>query len=250
MTESLAAKHPELAGLEIPHHIAVIMDGNGRWAGQRGMPRIQGHFEGHKATRRCVEACVDLGVKVLSIYAFSTENWSRPVDEVEGLMELIEAALQEEIDDLDANDVRFVASGRLAELPQSLQRTIADSIARTADNQTMTLNVMINYGSRAEMVDAARALAQRVAEGQLAPADIDEQLFADVLYRSELPDPDLLLRPGGEMRLSNFMLWQIAYAELVVLPVLWPDFQIEHLKQAIVEYNSRRRRFGGIADTD
>jgi len=250
LTDSLAANHPELAGLTIPRHIAVIMDGNGRWAKRQGLPRIQGHFAGRRATRRCVEACVELGVKYLSIYAFSTENWSRPPHEVEGLMTLIETALREEIDDLDANDVRFVASGRLHELSQSLQEAIAESTARTKDNTTLTLNLMVNYGSRAEIVDAARKLAAAVAEGRLNPADIDEQLFTQALYQPQLPDPDLLLRPGGEMRVSNFMLWQIAYAEFVVLPVLWPDFDITHLKAAIIEYNKRQRRFGRVLDTD
>ncbi len=226
------------------------MDGNGRWAEQRGLNRIEGHFEGRKAARRVVEACGELGIPVLSLYAFSVQNWQRPGPEVEGLIGLIETALREELDALVTNDVRFIASGRRAELPESLRRILDEVEEDTADNQGLILNLLVNYGGRTEIIDAARALAQEVAAGDISPADIDEQLFAEHLYAPELPDPDLIIRPGGEMRLSNFLLWEIAYAELVVMPVLWPDFTAAHLIAAIKEYNTRQRRFGRVPASD
>ena len=235
-----------LEGLDIPRHIAVVMDGNGRWAKARGLPRIQGHAQGRNATKRCTGACADIGVKVLSVYAFSAENWTRPRDEVRGLMMLIEAALREEINELNTANIRVVVSGRMSELPISLQQAITEGQEQTRQNTAMTLNLLINYGGRAEIVDAARDLATRAASGELSPADIDEALFARSLYAPDIPDPDLLLRPGGEQRLSNFLLWEIAYTEIIVLPVLWPDFDRQHLVEAIVEYNCRQRRFGGV----
>lgn len=240
----------QLTGLEIPRHIAIVMDGNGRWAAQRGLPRMQGHFAGHKATRRAVEACAEVGVEVLSIYAFSVENWQRPAAEVEGLMELIEQAMREELDDLDRNNVRFIASGRLHELPPSLQQALAEAEARTANNTGLVLNLLVNYGGRAEIADAAQALAQKVKTGEIDPAEITEDVLGQYLYAPQLPDPDLLLRPGGEKRVSNFLLWEIAYAEIIVMPVLWPDFTKEHLIEAIREYNRRQRRFGRVTTGD
>ncbi len=240
----------QLEGLEIPRHIAIIMDGNGRWAAQRGLPRIQGHFEGRKATRRVVEACAEVGVDVLSIYAFSVENWHRPDAEVEGLMELIEQALREELADLDRNNVRFIASGRISELPPSLQGIIAEAQDCTADNSGLVLNLLINYSGRAEITDAAQAIAQKAKAGEIAPEQIDEDFLSQHLYTPELPDPDMVVRPGGEMRVSNFLLWEIAYAEIVVMPVLWPDFTKQHLIEAIGEYNRRQRRFGRATADD
>ncbi len=191
-----------------------------------------------------------MGVQALSLYAFSAENWARPGDEVSGLMTLIEQSLREELDDLIGGDIRFIASGRHGELPEFLQRTLAEAEARTVDNDGMVLNLLINYGGRAEIVDAVRALAGRVQDGELAPEDIDEAALRAHLYAPELPDPDLLLRPGGEMRVSNFLLWEIAYAEIVVMPVLWPDFTGDHLVEAIEEYNERQRRFGRVPDVE
>lgn len=237
-----------LEGLEIPTHIAVVMDGNGRWAQQRGLPRIMGHMEGRKATRRMVEAAHAIGVGVLSVYAFSAENWRRSEEEVAGLMMLIEEAMREEMEALAEANVRVRASGRLEVLPESLQAVLAAGQECTRDCTGMILNLLVNYGGRAEIVDAARRLAQEAAGGTLDPASIDEDLFAQRLYAPELPDPDLVLRPGGEQRISNFLLWEIAYSEIVVMPVLWPDFQPEHLVQAIVEYNARQRRFGGVPE--
>jgi len=238
------------ADCEIPAHIAIIMDGNGRWAEQRGLSRLEGHLQGRKAARRVVAACGSLGIEVLSLYAFSAQNWQRPTPEVEGLMELIETALREELEALVANDVRFTASGRRQDLPRSLRRVLDEVEEDTAGDQGLTLNLLVNYGGRAEIIDATRALAEQVEAGDISPADIDEQLFADHLYAPDLPDPDLIIRPGGEMRISNFLLWQIAYAELVVMPVLWPDFSAAHLIDAIKEYNTRQRRFGRVPGSD
>ena len=226
------------------------MDGNGRWAHQRGLPRLQGHYEGRKATRRVVEACVDWEIGALSVYAFSVENWRRPLEEVEGLLELMAAALEEELADLCRNDVRVVASGRLGELPEELQQVLARARRRTTGNQGLVLNLLINYGGRAEIADAARGFARRVQAGELSAEDLTEQAFQEYLYAPELPDPDLVIRPGGEQRISNFLLWEIAYSELVYQDVLWPDYGEEHLLEAIREYNRRQRRFGGVLDAD
>ena len=204
---------------------------------------------GRQATARCVEACNDIGVKALSVYAFSVENWRRPFEEVEGLMALIETATRDEIRRLHENNIRLVASGRLSELPATLQRALAEGREGTSRNTGMVLNILINYGGRAEIVDAARRMARRVGEGELDPDTIDEEVFREHLYAPELPDPDLLLRPGGEIRISNFLLWEIAYSEIIVMPVLWPDFTEDHLVEAIAEFNHRNRRFGGLSDT-
>ena len=241
---------PELEHARIPEHIAIIMDGNGRWAQQRGLPRIQGHLEGRQATKRVVEACHDFGVHALSVYAFSSENWKRPAEEVHGLMDLIEHALREEIDQMHEDNIVFLASGRLHELPQSLQDAISEGRAKTASNTGLTVNMLVNYGGRAEIADAARKLAEKVRLGEMAADGIDEQAISDHLYAPHLPDPDLVLRPGGESRISNFLLWELAYSELIVMPVLWPDFGSANLVEAILEFNRRQRRFGGVVDTE
>jgi len=239
--------YAELEGLQIPEHLAIVMDGNGRWAQQRGLPRIQGHIEGSKATKRVVLACDEIGIRFVSVYAFSVENWRRPAQEVEGLMKLIEHALRSEIDELHGRNCRFMASGRLHELPESLQRAVREGTELTAGNTGLTLNMLVNYGGRAEIVDAARSLARRAMDGSLAPEDIDEACVSQAMYSPHVPDPDLVLRPGGEFRLSNFLLWEVAYSEVVVLPTLWPDVQREHLVEAIKEFNRRERRFGGLS---
>jgi undecaprenyl diphosphate synthase len=231
---------------KLPAHIAVIMDGNGRWAKQRGLSRIEGHHEGRRATKRLVQAAGAVGLPALTVYSFSSENWRRPPEEVQGLMALIEGSLQEELEELHREHVRFVASGRLHELPESLQRTIAAARERTAGNTGLLLNMAVNYGGRTEIVDAARALATHVARGDLAPQEIDEALLAQHLYLPDLPDPDLIIRTGRELRLSNFLLWQAAYAELHVLPILWPEFAKQHLYEAILSYQARERRFGDV----
>ena len=224
------------------------MDGNGRWAQQRGLPRLEGHLAGREATGRVVQACVDLKLASLSVYAFSVENWRRPLEEVEGLLELMSSALEEELSRLCRNNVRLAVSGRLGELPERLQQVIAHSKRSTANSTGMILNLLINYGGRAEIVDAARAFAARVAAGELAPDALTEQSLRDYFYTPEVPDPDLVIRPGGEHRLSNFLLWESAYSELVYQDVLWPDYGEEHLMEAIREYSRRQRRFGGVLD--
>lgn len=230
--------------------MAVIMDGNGRWAEQRGLPRLAGHMEGRKATKRCVEACLDYGVEALSLYAFSVENWRRPMEEVEGLLELIQDTLAEELGEMSQSGVRVLTSGRLGELPESMQQVLARVRAETAGNTRMTLNLLIDYSGRAEIVDTARSFAAEVAAGRARPEELDEARFAAGLYAPDLPEPDLMIRPGGEKRISNFLLWEVAYAELVFLDVLWPDFDREHLLEAIRDYSGRQRRFGGIPQPD
>ncbi|MBM3471783.1 MAG: di-trans,poly-cis-decaprenylcistransferase [Armatimonadetes bacterium] len=244
MTPEADSPAPEQSA--IPRHIAVVMDGNGRWARQRGLSRVEGHYEGRKATRRLVEECVDLNLGFLTIYTFSTENWARSQEEVAGLMFLIRTALAAEIEDLDRNNVRFVASGRLSELPEELQQTIAEGRAATADNTGLVLNMAVNYSGRGELADACRRIAEQVAQGRLSPDDVSEASIAESLYQPWMPDVDLLIRPGGEMRVSNFLLWQIAYAEIYVCPVLWPDFRKSHLHEALDWYRNRERRFGGV----
>lgn len=243
----------EIAAVErltIPSHIAIVMDGNGRWAQERGLPRIAGHLEGRKATRRAVSACADLGVTALSIYAFSTENWSRPEDEVAGLMQLIEGALYEELETLRTANVQFRASGRVHSLPESMRKAFAYGREITGENTGLILNLCVNYGGRAEIVDAAAALARAVQAGELSPDQIDEDRFQSALYAPDLPDVELFLRPGRELRVSNFLLWQIAYAEMVVMDVLWPDFDNDHLLAGIRAFNQRERRFGSVLDDE
>jgi undecaprenyl diphosphate synthase len=236
--------------LVIPRHIAVVMDGNGRWAKQRGLPRIAGHYEGRKATKRVVEACKDLRVGALSVYAFSTENWGRPEDEVSGLMALIEHALAEELQELTEVNVQVRASGRLGQLPVSMQKVLSDSIAATANNTGLILNLCINYGGRAELVDAARKLIAEAQAGKLEPQQVDFAHIQSALYQADLPDVELFLRPGREMRVSNFLLWQIAYAEMVIMDVLWPDFAEEHLLEALRVFSGRQRRFGQVVEEE
>jgi undecaprenyl diphosphate synthase len=248
--DTLAELRRRVQGLRLPRHLAIIMDGNGRWAVQRGLPRVQGHMAGRQATKRVVRACGAVGIEVLSLYAFSAENWKRPAAEVQAILDLIETALWEELEELQAAGVRFQASGRLHELPDSLQRALQEAEAATAANEGMVLNLCVGYGGRAEITDAARALAEAAVQGRVQPQAVDEALFRQFLYRPHLPDVDLLLRPGGELRVSNFLLWQIAYAEIVVMPVLWPDFYEEHLAAALVEYDRRQRRFGGLPEAD
>ena len=229
----------------MPVHVAVIMDGNGRWAEERGLSRLEGHVAGREATKRLVDAAGRFGIDVVSVYAFSTENWQRSENEVSGLMELIEGALRYEMAELRRQRVRVVASGRLEQLPESLQTLLAETAAATADHQRLTLNLCINYGGRAEIADAARSIASAAAAGDLDPADVDTDTFAEYLYHPQLPDPDLLIRTSGELRISNFLLYQMAYTEIVVLPIYWPEFDAGSLLEAIEEYNGRQRRYGG-----
>ena len=229
-----------------PNHVAIIMDGNGRWAKERGLPRLEGHRAGARAIRDTITSCVDLGVKYLTIYTFSQENWRRPEAEVEGLMALFEATLKREVPELHSEGVRIRVIGRIRDLPASTQRAFRAAEDKTKDNDRLVLGVALNYGGRGEIVDAARDLAERVARGELQPKEIDDDMFSASLYTHGIPDPELVIRTGGDLRVSNFLLWQIAYAELWVTPALWPDFVRGHLVEAIEDFRRRERRFGGL----
>ncbi len=233
-------------GPGIPRHIAIIMDGNGRWAVRRGLPRAAGHRAGVGALHRIVQACSDFGVSILTVYAFSTENWARPDEEVGFLLRLLEEVFEKEIGQLHAKGVRVRVLGRRQGLPASTLQHIERAETLTAGNGKLLLNIAFNYGGRAEIVDACRALCHLAVTGKITAADIDEGRFAAQLTTGGLPDPDLLIRTGGDMRVSNFLLWQIAYAEIHVTPVFWPNFTKEHLLQAIDEYQKRNRRFGKV----
>jgi undecaprenyl diphosphate synthase len=230
----------------LPSHVAVIMDGNGRWARQRGLPRVMGHRAGVEALKRTLRLCSDWGISALTAYAFSTENWTRPGEEVTFLMALFERVLARELEALEREQVRIRFLGDLEELPQGLQRLIADATARTAANTGIHFNVCTNYGGRRELVRAARRLAEQAARGELDPAALDEDRFAAELHTAGEVDPDLLIRTSGEQRISNFLLWQLAYAELHITDVLWPDFDRDALLVALLDYQGRRRRFGGV----
>ncbi len=231
----------------LPAHVAIIMDGNGRWARGRALPRPFGHKAGMKAVREVVEGALAAGVEVLSLFAFSQENWQRPAEEIGALMGLLEEYIAREMGDLKEQGVRVRFLGDLDRLPPT-QRAAVDRLMRhTAAGERLALNILISYGSRAELTRAARLLAEEVRHGALDPADIDEDAIAQKLYTAAWPDPDLLIRTSGELRLSNFLLWQLAYAELFVTPVLWPDFTRQHLWEAILEYQRRDRRFGKVS---
>jgi undecaprenyl diphosphate synthase len=222
------------------------MDGNGRWARRRGLPRIEGHRQGDTSVGEMIDACRDWGVKYLTLYIFSMENWRRSEEEVRALMMLIEMVAHREIDTLDERDVRLHLMGRVAELPTSLREELQRDCERTRNNGGLNLILAINYSGRQEIVDAARELARQTSEGKLHPEEIDEARFARSLYLPEAPDPDLLIRTGGDQRISNFLLWEVAYSELYVTPVLWPDFRRAHLAEAIHDYQQRERRFGAV----
>jgi undecaprenyl diphosphate synthase len=228
----------------VPTHIGIIMDGNGRWARRRGHPVSFGHRAGVRAIKRVLEGCEELGVKVLSVYAFSTENWTRPRAEVRALMRLFHETMQREIDEMHRRGVRIVVSGRRDELSARMRQRIDEAMERTARNTNGVLNVCLNYGGRAEIVDAVRRL---MVDG-VPQSEIDEAAIAARLYVPDLPDPDLIIRTAGEGRVSNFLLWQSAYSEMLVTDTLWPDFGVEDLKAALADYSSRVRRFGGRPD--
>ena len=229
----------------VPKHVAIIMDGNGRWATKRHLPKIAGHRAGAKTVERVMDAARELGVEVLTLYAFSTENWKRPKEEVGALFRLLEDYIDREAEKLHKNNVRLSVIGRIRELPARLQDKIAKTVAMTAGNTAFTLNIALNYGGRAEIVDAVRALAVDVKDGRVSADDIDEALFSRYLYTKDLPDPDLMIRTSGEFRISNFLNWQLSYAEIYVTEKLWPDFGKEDLRKAVAEYQGRERRFGG-----
>ena len=230
----------------IPRHVAIIMDGNGRWARERNLPRPLGHRSGMKSVREVVEGSIEAGIEVLSLFAFSQENWQRPVTEIQALMSLLEEYIAREADELAAQGVRAQVLGDLARLTPPAAAAAAQLMARTAHNDRLLLNLFISYGSRAELVRAAQLLAEEVRSGRMAAADIDEDAIAERLYTAGVPDPDLLIRTSGEQRISNFMLWQVAYAELYMSPVLWPNFRRQELYAAILDFQNRDRRFGRV----
>ena len=226
----------------LPSHIAIIMDGNGRWAAQRHLPRVEGHRAGIESVRDVVETSARLGIRVLTLYAFSVENWKRPLTEVNMLMTLLKRYLRLELDAINRNNIRFAVIGRTDELAGDVLEELAAGQEATARNTGMLFNIALNYGGRAEIVDAAR----RAIEAGVSAADLDERKFAEYLYTAGQPDPDLLIRTSGEMRVSNFLLWQIAYSEIWVTGTLWPDFRCRHLLDAVLAYQKRDRRYGGI----
>lgn len=231
---------------KIPRHIAVIMDGNGRWARERGLPRIEGHRRGSEAVRACTAACLEAGVAYLTLYAFSKENWQRPPDEVKALMNLLDRFLAERTAEIMERNIRLCAIGHLDDLPDHTRRRLDTAMEQSAGNTALTLTLALSYGARTEITDAVRSIARAVRAGSLDPEAITEETVAAHLSTAGRPDPDLLIRTSGEMRLSNFLLWQISYAEIVVTPKLWPQFGREDLFAALREYAGRQRRYGGI----
>lgn len=227
-------------------HVAFIMDGNGRWAKKRGLPRHLGHKEGCERIIETFDLCKEYGIKVCSFYAFSTENWNRPKDEIRHLFNYLEAFFKREIDHLMRDGVRVVISGDISKLPEKTEKTCRDAIERTKNNDNYVMNICLNYGSRDEIVRASKLIASEVKEGKINIDDVTEDLFSDHLYTRGLPDVDLMIRTSGEERLSNYLLWQNAYAEFVFTPVHWPDFKREAFENALEEYNNRQRRFGGL----
>ena len=230
----------------IPRHVAIIMDGNGRWAKERNFSRIRGHRAGVESIRAVVRYAGQIGVKYLTLYAFSVENWNRPKREVAALMKLLRRFLEKEVDELDRNDVRLRAIGRISGLPDEVQEWIRIDEERTGNNRGLNLILALNYGGRSEIIDGVRKVAVLVGKGRMRPDDVDEESFRDFLYASDIPDPDLLIRTSGEMRVSNFLLWQISYTEIWVTQKFWPDFRERDLRRAIIDYQKRERRFGGV----
>jgi undecaprenyl diphosphate synthase len=230
----------------MPTHVAVIMDGNGRWAKLRHLPRVEGHRMGVESVRAIVRACGEFGIKYLTLYAFSVENWNRPKDEVDTLMKYLARYLKNEIGELNKNNVRLEVIGQIYRLPEFVQEQLKKTQAALSKNNGLTLILALSYGGRTELVEATRAIARQAKEGKLEPEEINEQVIAQYLYTRHFPDPDLLIRTSGEMRVSNFLLWQISYAEFVVTPTLWPDFRKPQLIEALEEYGRRHRRFGGL----
>ncbi|MFN2508604.1 MAG: isoprenyl transferase [Chthoniobacterales bacterium] len=230
----------------IPRHVAIIMDGNGRWAQERGLPRIRGHEQGAEAVRECVVGCGELKIEFLTLYAFSAENWQRPKAEVVALMHLLERFLKEKTPELLEKNVRLQAIGRLTDLPPACQRQLHKSIERSAGNGGLTLILALSYGGRLEIIDGIKSLLRQIESGHIDSAMIDVEMFSKHLYTRYYPDPDLLIRTSGEMRLSNFLLWQLSYTEMYVTPKLWPEFTKQDLFEAVQEFGRRQRRYGGV----
>jgi len=232
----------------MPRHIAIIMDGNGRWANAKGLPRIAGHREGVRTVRKITEICGELDVQILTLYTFSSENWNRPSTEVSALMNLLVHSIRREVKDLMKNNVRFTAIGNIDEFESNVQNELLDAIHKTKNNTGLNLNLALSYGSRQEILFAVKQLARKVSEEKIDVEKINESLFSKMLYTRDIPDPDLLIRTGGEFRISNFLLWQIAYTEIYVTDTSWPAFGKKELIEAIDEYQNRERRFGKISD--
>ncbi|MBF0196037.1 MAG: di-trans,poly-cis-decaprenylcistransferase [Magnetococcales bacterium] len=229
---------------ELPRHIAIVMDGNRRWARAHFLPSLEGHRRGVKAVRRTIEACIDFKIPIVTLYTFSSENWNRSKEEVSALMGLLALHLRREMDELVSEGVRFKALGRITQLPDNIQALVADLEEQTKDNDKLLFNIALNYGGRQELVDASRQLAQKALDGELKPEDIDEDMLSKHLTTRGIDDPDLWIRTGGDQRVSNFLLWQLAYSEMVFLPIYWPEFNATHLQEAIDEFGTRERRFG------
>ncbi len=234
----------EIDNQRIPKHVAIVMDGNGRWANGRSKPRLFGHKAGADSVRDIVETACDLGVDVLTLYAFSSENWNRPEKEVSGLMSILQTFLNSELKRMLKNGVRLSCIGNIERLPENVRKTLKSSMVKTANNKRLVLNLALSYGSRDEITQAVQNIASRCVEGSLKPEDISHKTISDGLYTAGLPDPDLLIRTGGEARLSNFLLWQASYSEIYFTDVMWPDFRKEQFKKAILDYQNRERRFG------
>ena len=231
---------------KLPHHIAIIMDGNGRWANARGLPRIAGHREGVRTVRKITELCGELGIQTLTLYTFSSENWKRPITEVGALMKLLVSSLREEVEDLMKNNVRFTVIGDTKKFDPKIQNELIDAFHKTKNNSGLNLNLALSYGSRQEILYATKKLVEKVTLGEIESGDINEDLFSQMLHTKDLTDPDLLIRTGGEFRIRNFLLWQIAYTEIHITDRYWPEFDKQDLMNAIYEYQNRERRFGKI----
>lgn len=231
----------------LPEHIAIIMDGNGRWARKRGLPRISGHTAGVRTVKRVVRAAGEIGLKFLTLYTFSTENWKRPREEVSAIMKLLEVTTRREINELDKNNVRLITTGRIEELSPRRRAILEKATRKTKGNTGLTLNLALSYSGRIEILDAVKRIAQDVKNSKVKMKNIDESLFSEYLYTKDLPDPDLLIRTSGEMRISNFLIWQTSYTELYITEVLWPDFSVEDFYRAISDYQDRERRFGTLS---
>jgi undecaprenyl diphosphate synthase len=249
MDERIQDRVSRLQGHDrLPVHIAIIMDGNGRWAERRGLPRTEGHNAGVKAVRRIVEVASEIGIKYLTLYTFSIENWQRPKREVASLMRLLSNTTRAELNDLIKNNVRLIATGRIDGLPAERRQVLKQAIRKTSQNDGLTLNLALNYGGRTEILDAVREIVKDVASGKVSSRAISERLFEEYLYTAGIPDPDLLIRTSGEYRLSNFLIWQTSYTEMYVTETLWPDFEQAEFLTAIEDYLRRERRFGGVRE--
>lgn len=233
---------------EIPKHIAIIMDGNGRWAKKRGLPRVAGHKRGVDTVKDIVEACAEIGVQYLTLYTFSTENWKRPKDEVSTLMRLLLHSLKDRVDELCENDIKLTTIGDTEALPYEVQKQLKDDIERTKNNKKMVLNLALSYSGRWEILEAVKKISRAVEKGDIKAEDINEKLFSQFLTTKDLPDPDLVIRTSGEFRVSNFLLWQIAYSEFVITDIYWPDFNRHHLYESIRAFQKRERRFGKVSE--